>query len=564
MLKFLFFFVLAYLGGVIYATGFPSVWIPTFIAGPIIGMALFLIGTSLFRTRKKPSFVQELILFLAFSAGAYTFAYYWVPNTLKVFGAIPYPAHYFLGSLLSLIIFPHLLLLLILIRFSQIINIPFKFVVNSPNKRNLFIALLFCFLEYYTPQQFPAHMGHSWLVLAPNLGMAPYCGVILFSFISGWLAMAAATFFTSLRVDRFAILATILFLGANFALPLKFSPVQSGNYKSNHLRLVQANVGNFMKMDATLGGPKSLQEVDFRYYDLSTRPSLHPIDLLIWPETSYPHTFNTSALKDNSAGIPRLVKEVILESKAELFMGGYDSLFRSNDNFFETDYNAALLLGSQKSFTPNITQNPNQLIFDPQSYTTIEFKDVYHKRRLIPFGETLPFGRFNEYLARYIRNISFFKTGDRYTLFTTRNQTHFISAICYEILFSESIRTYLNSVRYRPHFIVNLSNDSWYGNTAQPLQHLFLAHWRALEFQLPIVRMTNSGISSILYPDGQESRRLAYETQDILDVTLTTPNGKPTFYQEWGTLPVLGIWFFFLILILIFGRSSAKKEPFLE
>ena len=80
------------------------------------------------------------------------------------------------------------------------------------------------------------------------------------------------------------------------------------------------------------------------------------------------------------------------------------------------------------------------------------------------------------------------------------NGFRFIGIICYEILFSQYLRTYLNRQSRPPHFIVNLSNDSWYGDSAEPYQHRFLAHWRALEFNLPIIRMTNTGISSVLLP----------------------------------------------------------------
>ena len=184
------------------------------------------------------------------------------------------------------------------------------------------------------------------------------------------------------------------------------------------------------------------------------------------------------------------------------------------------------------------------------------FQNVYRKMRLIPFGETLPFGPLNPLLGSVIKNISYFKSGDNYQLFTTRKNSRFISVICYEILFSSFVREYLNHVNTPPHFLMNLTNDSWYGDTNEPLQHLFLAKWRALEFDLPIVRSTNSGISAILYPDGTESEHLSYGVKAVLDTELKLKERKPTLYERFGLWITLGVW---LILSLIF--SVRWKNP---
>ncbi len=171
---------------------------------------------------------------------------------------------------------------------------------------------------------------------------------------------------------------------------------------------------------------------------------------------------------------------------------------------------------------------------------------------LIPFGEGLPFGPLNPYLAKIIQNISYFAKGNRYTKFTLRNNKSFITAICYEILFSDYIRTFLNhSGAKKPDFLINLTNDSWYGNTSEPYQHQYLSHWRALEFQIPIVRMTNTGISSILYPDGSESQRLKLFEVDTMDLDLHTPKSEATLWQHYGLLNfiIFGIFCFILSVI---------------
>ena len=99
--------------------------------------------------------------------------------------------------------------------------------------------------------------------------------------------------------------------------------------------------------------------------------------------------------------------------------------------------------------------------------------------------------------------------------------------------------------------MINLTNDSWYGKTMEPEQHLFLAKWRALEFNLPIVRSTNTGISSIIYADGSESRRLGvYETGN-LDLKISFGRNEKTLYERFGILILLPMFFIYLIFHLL-------------
>ena len=138
----------------------------------------------------------------------------------------------------------------------------------------------------------------------------------------------------------------------------------------------------------------------------------------------------------------------------------------------------------------------------------------------------------------------------------TKTGHRFVTPICYEILESNYMRTLLNQ-HGNNHFIVNHTNDSWYGDTAEPYQHLFLSKWRAVEFQLPIIRSTNTGVSSVIYPDGTESRRLGIGEKNVLDVSVPLGTGEGTFYQTWGVLPLLLI-AGALILATILREMKAK------
>jgi apolipoprotein N-acyltransferase len=109
------------------------------------------------------------------------------------------------------------------------------------------------------------------------------------------------------------------------------------------------------------------------------------------------------------------------------------------------------------------------------------------------------------------------------------------------------------------HLIVNHTNDSWYGDTAEPHQHLFLSKWRALEFRLPIVRSTNTGISSVIYPDGSESRRLGVGEKGSLDVAVPLGSGEATPYQRFGIYPLVALFVLLLAATWLRERTISAK-----
>ena len=181
-----------------------------------------------------------------------------------------------------------------------------------------------------------------------------------------------------------------------------------------------------------------------------------------------------------------------------------------------------------------------------------KIKSSYHKNILIPFGETLPFGPLNRQIVSIVPAVSLFARGEGTPLMETQNGYRFITPICYEILESNYMRSLLNQ-HGDNRFIVNHTNDSWYGDTAEPYQHLFLSKWRAVEFELPIVRSTNTGVTSVIYPDGSESKRLGNGEKNILDVSVPLGTGQATFYQTWGVWPLI------ILAFILLGLTALRE-----
>jgi apolipoprotein N-acyltransferase len=526
-------YIFPFVGGFLYAAGFPMTFAPNFFLFPIIGITLLFSSLGFVHENAERSLFQQCLSLLAFSVSYCLLGYYWIPYTLTEFGEIPFPFNYTLGVLFSLIIVPQFWVFIFGHMLLKKFNFKSSYFVSSTSRRNMLFALALTLVEYFTPQQFPAHLGHPWLQFSPYLGLAPLFGTPLFSFISYWIAFALIGFIKKRAVDRWAIGSVVLFLILNFSLKIQL-PEQTDS--TNRIRLVQANIGNYIKINSEKGKLFAVNQVVETFKTLSLKQSDQQVDLIVWPETAYPRLLSTDAMKINPLSVPKIFKDTILESGAELFVGGYDKN-KYDEYFFESEYNTAF------HFT-----------------SSAELKDVYHKMKLIPFGESLPFGPMNRFFAKSLQNISFFAKGTKHTLFTTINGTPFTSAICYEILFSSFIREYLNNVETQPQFLLNITNDSWYGDTAEPYQHLFLAHWRALEFNLPIVRMTNTGISSLLNQDGSESKRLGIGEANILDLEVNTNKRNPTLFQIlgiWGTVIITVVLYFLMFIVRRFGKKSA-------
>ncbi len=520
-------YLFPFIGGLLYPLGFPIKGLPHFMGFTFIGLFLLLQATPLSYGEIKSdaiSLKSSLLSLLLFSLGYCFLGYYWIPYTLNEFGGIPFPINIFLGALFSLIIVPQYLIFILIIHFWNKLHFKTSSLAGGPHTRNLLYAFILVTLESFVPQQFPAHLGHTWLQLAPYLGLSPLFGVPLFSLVSYWLIFGFVSLWRIKKYDYFSLIVFVGCLLLNFLNPLEYPKDLE---KTLNIRLVQANVGNFMKLNSENGSFSSMEEIYNRYHQLSTKESgtfSEPVDLIVWPETAYPQLLNSAMMRVSPAFIPTIVRKVVSETGAQLFFGGYDKSGEENKNYYETEYNAGFLINREG-----------------------KLNDTYHKMLLIPFGESLPFGPLNSIFAGLIDNLAFFAKGEKYTLFQLDGGQRFISAVCYEILFSGFIRNYLNKNDQQAHFIINLTNDSWYGDTSEPLQHQYLAFWRALEYQIPIVRMTNTGITSVLYPDGTESRRLPLFKKDSLDISLSLREREATLFQKYGLLPV------FLFFLVIFG-----------
>lgn len=162
----------------------------------------------------------------------------------------------------------------------------------------------------------------------------------------------------------------------------------------------------------------------------------------------------------------------------------------------------------------------------------------YDKMRLVPFGEFVPLKPLLETLgiSSLAGPLEGFEAGYQRRVLSTSAGTGFLPLICYEVIFPGLA----GEVTGNTAFLLNVTNDAWFGRTPGPYQHFEQARMRAIETGLPVVRAANTGISAIVDGAGNIVGQLPIFERGVLDVKL--PQGlSRNIYVKFGDLPVLFI-----------------------
>jgi apolipoprotein N-acyltransferase len=157
---------------------------------------------------------------------------------------------------------------------------------------------------------------------------------------------------------------------------------------------------------------------------------------------------------------------------------------------------------------------------------------------LVPFGEYLPLRAFFDALGvrQLIELPGGFTAGSRLRTLPVAGAPPFGPLICYEIIFPGEVVEPGN----RPGWLLNVTNDAWYGDTPGPYQHFLQARVRAVEEGLPLVRAANSGISALVDPHGRVLGSLGLDRIGVVDGDLPAAL-PPTPYARFGDLVLLAM-----------------------
>ena len=343
--------------------------------------------------------------------------------------------------------------------------------------------------------------GFPWLLLGHSQTDGPLAGYlpVLGVFGVSWLLMLTAGAGALLLANRMKLLWICCLAGmcaltwtGGFALRHVAWSAPSG--EPIRVRMVQGNVEQEDKFIAEI-----LQVSINLYSRLSVGGS--PVDLVIWPETAVPTFYHRVAGQLN-----RLANR-LKAAGADLAIGVLEY-----DPEHERYFNVV------RKLTPG--NEPLQ---------------VYRKHHLVPFGEYLPLRDLVSFIGRYILiPMSDLHPGDAgQPPLSLAGHLAGIS-ICYEDAFGEEVIKQLPAAN----FLVNVSNDAWFGDSLAPHQHLQIARVRTLETARPMARATNTGVSAFIDYDGRILARSPQFEAHALDATIQ-PRAGATPYVRYGNYPVV-------------------------
>lgn len=242
--------------------------------------------------------------------------------------------------------------------------------------------------------------------------------------------------------------------------------------------VVQGNIPQSLKMDTS----EEQQEENLKkYFNLSEQAIGKDIDLLVWPETMVPGLLNINPALTGRK-IDKLshdsVKTLAFKTKSNLLLGGTAIGLAEDEQRF---YNTAFFY------------NRNAKLIDR-----------YDKIHLVPFGEYTPLRNIFPFLARLVPYEISLSSGSRRTIFeldtADGNKYKFGVVICYEDTVAPLVRKFKKE---GADFILNITNDGWFRDSAELDQHLAIMVFRAVENRVGMVQAANTGISAFVSPNGE-------------------------------------------------------------
>ncbi|RUS60250.1 apolipoprotein N-acyltransferase [Pseudorhodobacter sp. E13] len=362
-------------------------------------------------------------------------------------------------------------------------------------------------LRSYLFTGFPwALIGHIW-VDTPVAQLAAFAGPIGLTLLTAAIAAAIA----SARVGPVAAAALALggayIFGAatlNTPIPPRAAPAI--------VRLVQPNAEQHLKWEADRAHFYFQRQLDLT----AARKDGPPPDLVVWPETSVPYLLN-----DNEGVLAAIARA---GQGAQVAVG----IQRVEGN---RGFNSLAVISAEGRAT-----------------------HIYDKFHLVPFGEYIPFGD----LAFDLFGISAFaaQQGAGYSAGSgaallplgTRLGTA-LPLICYEAVFPQDLR----AAPGRADWILQITNDAWFGKLTGPWQHLAQARLRAIEQGLPLLRAANTGVSAVIDARGQIVAQIPLGVADFLDAALPPALPAPL-YARSGDGPI------FLLLIGLAALMFTRRR----
>jgi len=391
--------------------------------------------------------------------------------------------------------------------------------------------------------------GFGWVLLAhsqsynlPIIQISDITGAYGVSFL---IVMLNTAIYLGIKNFKNKELAIRIF---SIAVFLVFLSLSYGIYRLNNIftgdrikiAVVQGNIPQAKKWNANFR-----EEIMSKYEGLTKTVAAERVDLIVWPETSVPGYLDTE--KD----LVDRVKSLAAGAHTPILIGAP----REDRAIKDVYYNSAILFAED-----------GRII------------DCYDKVHLVPFGEYLPFRQIFSFVQNFAPSpIGDFTTGKNFTVFKffiERNardnnlnwhllkKAKFSTLICFEDIFPELTRKFVKDGAL---FMINITNDAWFGNTSAAYQHAQNSVFRAVENRVNFIRAANTGLSCFIDQKGrivgaveQNKRNLFVDGFKTHELVLTRTK---TFYAVYGDLFAYLCVFFTIIIPISSYPGFCRKSP---
>ncbi len=469
---------------------------PPFDIFPLAWVAFVPLLLSLWNKNAKDAFITGYIFGFTYFFGTL----YWVYHSINHYGGVS-----FLSSVCIVVI-----LCCYLGLYAAVFSSLFSSMLRKTKLPALLIApviwVVLEFIRSYALSGFPwASIGYSQYKFLPLIQVSDVTGVYGISFLVVAVNAAVSDIILLKKRLREMPLFPVSYTVAGFVV-LLLAIVISLVY--GEWRLGQERRGDVIKASVIQGNieqdrkwePLFQNEVLDIYFNLSRRAAESSPQLIVWPETSAP------------------------------FLFGYDVKNTEKLIAFQKGLGSYVLFGSvlvnEKSAAGILLTN-SAVLLNKKGQRTY----VYDKIHLVPFGEYVPLRSILFFINKIVVGIGDYIPGKEYIRAEVEGGS-FGTLICYEVIFPGLVRKFYTT---GGDFIVNITNDAWFGKTSGPYQHFSMAVFRAIENRKPLIRSANTGISGFIDSNGRVLARTPLFQRLVLTDIIKT-DATLTFYTKYGDL----------------------------
>ncbi len=454
-----------------------------------------------------------------FGAGYFATGLYWIGNALEIVGVMPV-----LAAPLPLAAAVYIGAACAVYRLCHATG-AYRIVVFA----SLWVG--FEWLRGHLFTGFPWNLlGYSWGFSDAISQFAAFAGAYGLSFVTVLAALTPALLvgrpLGTLAGWRPVLLAVSGLACLWLAGQVRLSEANDAVVEGVKLRIVQANIDQRDKWRAD-----QLVENFVTHMTMSEQPGSDTVNVFIWPETAMPYFLEERPAHTVTIGRLAPQNGVVLTGSLRRDLGPD---------------------GAPRYYNSLVAIAPNGMILG-----------AYDKVHLVPFGEYVPmrwlFARLG--VEKLVEGAGDFSPGAGLkTLHLTPLVPPVAPLICYEGIFPRA-----SVVRgERPGWLLNVTNDAWYGKTAGPYQHFAITRFRAIEEGLPIIRAAGSGISGIVDAYGRVVAKLGLGKKGILDGRLPAAI-SPTIYARFGDRMVIALVALALLpkpLVTIWRRRKSANDSY--